>query len=113
MHSRGEGRKEEEKAAIVGHVANLATKPRIAGMVATRAHRHEKSKKEREKERMASKPWAKATARIQGVRQAVREVARKGGAQMVSVGSATHAENLDTTQNGVRRQAKEEEEEER
>ena len=111
MHSRGEGRKEEERAAIVGHVANLATKPRIAGMVATRAHRLEKQKKEREKERTASKPWAKATARTQGVRQAVREVARKDGTQMGSVDNVIPAGNLDTVQDGVRRQVKEEEEE--
>ena len=64
------------------------------------------------KEKMVSKPWAKATARTQGVRQAVREVARKDGTQMGSVDNVTPAENLDTAQDGVRRQAKEEEEEE-
>ena len=91
-----------------GHVAKEATRQRIAGMGTPKVGRVGRQIRVKGKEKMVSKPWAKATARTQGVRQAVREVARKGGTQMVSVDNVIPAENLDTAQDGVRRQAKEE-----
>ena len=110
MPSKEEARREEEKAVLVGHVVREDTRQRIAGMGTPKVDRLGRQIRVKEKEKMVSKPWAKATARTKVEKQEEKEVVRKGGAQTVLVGSVTTAWSLGTAPNGAPSKGKEEEE---
>ena len=109
MHSKEE-RREAAKVGPVGHAANRVTKPKIVGMVTPRAEHPENKTRAKEKERMANKPWARATAKTIVAKQEAKEEAKRGGARMDFKANATHVASLDTAPNGAPKQGKEEEE---
>ena len=111
MPSKEEARKEEEEKAVpAGHAAKEATRQRIAGMGTPKVGRLGRQIRVKGKEKMVSKPWAKATARTKVEKQEEKEVVRKGGAQTVLAGSAITAWSLGTARSGAQKQEKEEEE---
>ena len=104
-----------ERAAIAGHVENLATGPLSAGM--HQAPKEAKQGRLDPKEAIAraeAKPWAKVAKTLgespQGKQQASREQAKRGGTQMGSKASVIIAWNMAIVQSGARKQAKAEQE---
>ena len=84
-------KREAAKVETVGHATNLVIKPRIAGMVVPRAAHPESRTKAKEKARMESKPWARATAKNKAEKQVAKEEGKRGGAQMAFRANATIA----------------------
>ena len=81
----------EGNEETVGHATNLVIKPETAGMVVPRVAHPESKTKAKEKARMESKPWARATAKNKAEKQVAKEEGKRGGAQMAFRANATIA----------------------